>query len=88
MVSEYHKGPIHLVVSDVVMPGMKGPEVAKKISETRPDVRVLFMSGYSDAAVVHHGILGADNSFIEKPFGLENMAKKVREILDRNRENL
>jgi signal transduction histidine kinase/DNA-binding response OmpR family regulator len=88
MVSEYHKGPIHLVVSDVVMPGMKGPEVAKKISETRPDVKVLFMSGYSDAAVVHHGILGADNSFIEKPFGLENMAKKVREILDRNRENL
>lgn len=88
MVSEYHEGPIHLVVSDVVMPGMKGPEVVKKISEKRPDVKVLFMSGYSDGAVVHHGFLCADNAFIEKPFGLENMAQKVREILDRNRENL
>jgi hypothetical protein len=46
------------------------------------------MSGYSDGAVVHHGFLCADNAFIEKPFGLENMAQKVRGVLDRNRENL
>lgn len=80
--SKHHKGPMHLVVTDIVMPGMTGPEVAKQISENRPDVKVLFTSGYSDGAIAHQGLLDGDAAFIEKPFGIELLAQKVREILD------
>jgi PAS domain S-box-containing protein len=79
---EYHKGPIHLVVTDIVMPGMTGPVVAKQILENRPDVKVLFISGYSDGAIAHQGLLDGDAAYIEKPFGIEILVQKVREILD------
>jgi PAS domain S-box-containing protein len=80
--SEHHKGPIHLVVTDIVMPGMTGPEVAKKISEKRSDVKIVFVSGYSDGAIAHQGLLDGDVAYIEKPFGIEILAQKVREVLD------
>jgi PAS domain S-box-containing protein len=80
--SEYHKGPVHLLVTDIVMPGMTGPEVAKHICENRPDIKVLFISGYSDGAIAHQGLLNGESAYIEKPFGIEILAQKVREILD------
>jgi PAS domain S-box-containing protein len=80
--SEHYKGPIHLVVTDIVMPGMTGPEVAKRISEKRTDVKILFISGYSDGAIAHQGLLDGDATYIEKPFGIEILAQKVRDILD------
>jgi len=80
--SEYYKDPIHLVVTDIVMPEMTGPEVAKQISEYRPDAKILFISGYSDGAIAHQGLLDGDAAFIEKPFGIEMLAQKVREVLD------
>jgi two-component system, cell cycle sensor histidine kinase and response regulator CckA len=82
MVGDHHEGPLHLLLTDMVMPCMGGPEVARRISERRPGIRVLFMSGYSDTAVVRHGMLDAGAAFIEKPFGAEGLARKVREILD------
>src|SRR3972149_3830515 len=80
--SDYYKEPIHLVVTDIVMPGMTGPEVAKRISENRSAVKILFISGYSDGAIAHQGLLDANAAFIEKPFGIEVLAQKVREVLD------
>jgi two-component system, cell cycle sensor histidine kinase and response regulator CckA len=74
--------PIHLVVTDVVMPEMGGREVAERLSMCRPLTRVLFLSGYPDDAVVRHGILKAETAFLQKPFKALGLAKKVRDVLD------
>jgi signal transduction histidine kinase/CheY-like chemotaxis protein len=78
-----HAGPIHLLLSDVVMPKLGGPELALRLSELRPGIRVLFMSGYSNGAVSRHGVLGPDVSLLEKPFTGERLARAVRAALDR-----
>ncbi len=75
--------PIDLVVSDVVMPGMSGRQFAEALRLQRPDFRLLFMSGYTDDAVVRHGIVKADEPFLQKPFSPNALARKVREVLDR-----
>jgi CheY-like chemotaxis protein len=78
-----HTGPIHLLLTDVVMPGgMSGKDVAEQISALRPDVKILFMSGYTDDAIVHHGVLEEGTAFIHKPFVPTALARKVREVLD------
>jgi two-component system, cell cycle sensor histidine kinase and response regulator CckA len=77
-----HTGPIHLVVTDMVLPGMSGSAVAAWVTERRPGIRVLFMSGYTDDAIVHHGVLEAGMHFIEKPFTVLGLARKVRQVLD------
>ncbi len=77
------KGRIHLLVSDVVMPKMNGGTLAAKISEMRPDVKCLFMSGYTSNVIASHGILDESVEFIQKPFPLPALAIKVREVLDR-----
>ncbi len=77
-----HDGPIHLLLTDVVMPQMSGPEVASKVAALRPSIRVLYMSGYTDDSVVHHGVLSQEMSFIQKPFSSANLRKKIREVLD------
>ncbi len=80
--ADVHPGAIHLLVTDVVMPRMGGAELARLLSERRPDTRVLFMSGYTDDAVVRHGVLEARVAFLQKPFTLEALARRVRETLD------
>jgi PAS domain S-box-containing protein len=80
--SERHRGPIQLMVTDVVMPQMSGRELAQHFARTRPDMRVLFMSGYTDTAIVRHGVLETGTAFISKPFTPDALAAKVREVLD------
>jgi PAS domain S-box-containing protein len=79
--AERHAGPIHLMVTDVVMPGMSGRELAQKLAPVRPDMKVLFMSGYTENAIVHHGELDPGTAFIAKPFTPDSLARKVREVL-------
>ena len=79
---EQHAGTIHLVLSDIVMPGMSGPETVALITDSRPVTRVLFMSGYSDHPLVQGGSAGAATNFIQKPFTPQTLAAKVREVLD------
>lgn len=74
-------GRVELVVCDVVMPGMSGPEVVERLRARKPDLRSLFMSGYTDNVVVRHGILEGELEFLEKPFSAERLASKVREVL-------
>lgn len=78
-----HDGPIDLLVTDVVMPEISGKEVADRLVELRPAIRVLFMSGYTDEAIVQHGVLDANVEFIQKPFTWIGLTKKVREVLNR-----
>ncbi len=73
---------IDLLVTDVVMPQMKGPELAQRLERMRPGLRVLFISGYTDDAVLRHGVLEARTSFLQKPFSLDALARTVREVLD------
>ncbi|MBN2125064.1 MAG: response regulator [Deltaproteobacteria bacterium] len=80
MCDEY-KAPIHLVVTDVVMPGMGGKELADRLKDLMPDLRVIFMSGYTDNAIVHHGELNRGIAFLQKPFTPDGLARKVREAL-------
>lgn len=75
--------PIDLVISDVVMPGMSGRQFAETLRQHRSDFRLLFISGYTDDAVVRHGIVKADEAFLQKPFSPNTLARKVREVLDR-----
>jgi two-component system, cell cycle sensor histidine kinase and response regulator CckA len=78
------KGQIDLMITDVVMPQMNGRELAEKLGVLRPDARVLYMSGFTDDAIVRHGVLDDGTCFIQKPFSPDALALKTREILDQN----
>ena len=80
-----HRGPIHLLVSDVVMPGIGGPELASRLAPLHPELRVLHISGYADDAILRHGVREGTTAFLQKPFTLEALARKMREVLDAGR---
>jgi PAS domain S-box-containing protein len=82
LMAERHAGPIHMLLTDVVMPGMRGPELARRLVQLRPEMRVLFMSGYTDDAVVADGILEGQGEFMEKPFTPTTLGRRVRSVLD------
>ncbi len=84
--SREHTAPIHLLVTDVVMPGMGGRDLADQLAAQRPDTRVLFVSGYTGNAIVHHGVLEAGIFLLSKPFRPLELAQKVREVLDAKKE--
>ena len=77
-----HAGTIHLVITDVVMPDIDGPELVRQLSAVRPETRTLFMSGYMDDTLGERGILSTNANFIQKPFSPSTIAQRVREILD------
>jgi two-component system cell cycle sensor histidine kinase/response regulator CckA len=77
-----HDGPIHLLMTDVVMPGISGRELAARVSAIRPGIKILYMSGYTDRAIMHHGALEPRAPLLQKPFTLAMLAAKLREILD------
>jgi len=80
--SATHQGPIDLLVTDVVMPNMGGRELALELWKARPETRVLFMSGYTEDAILHQGLRRSTVGFIGKPFRPDFLASKVREMLD------
>jgi PAS domain S-box-containing protein len=81
-VAQSHTGPIHLVITDLVMPGMSGRDLAAGMAKVRPRARILFMSGYSDEAVMRLGIQQPGSAFLHKPFTVASLTEKVRELLD------
>ncbi|GAB4535666.1 MAG: hypothetical protein Kow0063_20220 [Anaerolineae bacterium] len=78
-----HPGAIHLLLTDVIMPQMNGQELHRRIVVIHPDIKLLYMSGYTDNVIIHHGILDRGVNFIQKPFTVKTLARKVREVLDR-----
>jgi PAS domain S-box-containing protein len=84
LICERHQGNIDLLLTDVIMPEMSGRELANRLNELRPEMKVLFMSGYTDDAIVHQGVLDEDENFIQKPFTPNALGQKVREVLDKS----
>jgi two-component system cell cycle sensor histidine kinase/response regulator CckA len=80
-ISESHPGPIHLLVSDVIMPKMNGAQLATVLSAQRPEMKVLYVSGYTDDTIVRHGVLEPGLAFLQKPFSPKTLARKVCELL-------
>jgi PAS domain S-box-containing protein len=83
-ISERHGGPIDLILVDVIMPGMSCSELAKHLKSPHPKMKVVYMSGYTDNAIVRHGVLEKGVNYIQKPFTMEGLARKVREVLDKD----
>ena len=80
--AEYHRGKIDLLLTDVVMPGPSGKILAEELVVKRPGVKVVYMSGYTDNAIVHHGVLQEGVTFIQKPFTAEELLQTIRRVLD------
>ncbi|MBW1778961.1 MAG: response regulator [Deltaproteobacteria bacterium] len=85
--AETHDAPIHLLITDVVMPEMNGKDLKARIETLKPDIKVLFISGYTADVIMHRGILEGEVNFLQKPFSVHSLAGKVREVLDREKEN-
>jgi two-component system cell cycle sensor histidine kinase/response regulator CckA len=80
-VAEEHSGTINLLITDVVMPGLSGNHLAERLVARRPGLKVLYISGYPEDAIAHHGVLGADQHFLQKPFPPGQFLEKIREVL-------
>ena len=81
-VAEAYDGPIDMIITDVVMPRVGGRELINRLQPVYPDIKVIFMSGHTDSTIAHHGLLETGINFIQKPFSIRELAKKVREILN------
>ena len=77
-----HQGPIHLLITDVVMPGLNGKELEERLTRERPGLKVLFISGYTGDILAKRGLMGGETHFLQKPFRMLDLARKVREVLD------
>ena len=84
-IADKFDGRIDLLMTDVVLPGLSGREIAERIQVARPGTQVLFTSGYTENVVVHHGIVDKNLNFIGKPYSLQALARKLREVLEANR---
>src|SRR5205085_1959334 len=82
LICERHTGPIHLLLTDIVMPEMSGQELAERLARLRPEMRLLFMSGYTSNAIIHQGTFAEGLHYIPKPFSPDALTRKVREVLD------
>jgi two-component system cell cycle sensor histidine kinase/response regulator CckA len=82
LVCEQYKEPIHLILTDVVMPNMSGAQFIERLKQVRKDFKVVYMTGYAENAITHHGLLEEGVNLIHKPFRIEKLARKVREVLD------
>jgi two-component system, cell cycle sensor histidine kinase and response regulator CckA len=81
-VAKGHSGRLEMLLTDVILPGLSGPELARRLLASRPQTRVLYVSGYPDEAMASQGILEAGASFLQKPFTPDTLVRKVREVLD------
>lgn len=80
-----HQGHIHLLLTDVIMPGMDGVQLAQALCKERPDLNVVFMSGYTADVIVQRGVTDKSAPFLSKPFSRDDLARKLREVLDAKR---
>jgi two-component system cell cycle sensor histidine kinase/response regulator CckA len=80
--SAQYSGPIHLLLTDVIMPGMNGKTLADQLAQSHPDLKTLFMSGYTDNTIAHHGVLDPGATFLQKPFSSLTLTHQVRAVLD------
>ena len=81
-IMDLNQKPIHLLLTDVIMPVMNGKELYQKVSALHPDIKALYMSGYTEDVIAHHGVMDAGVNFIQKPFSIETLAIKIREVLE------
>jgi CheY-like chemotaxis protein len=79
---EQYREPIHLMLTDVVMPQMSGRELAQRLTQLRPEIKVLYMSGYAEDVLFRQGVLDASLTFLQKPFRQYELTAKVRQVLD------
>jgi two-component system cell cycle sensor histidine kinase/response regulator CckA len=84
-ICEQHSGRIHLLLTDLILPGTSGREIAKRVGSLRPEIKVLFMSGYTDDALIHSHGFEESFAFLQKPFSSVTLAAKIREVLDGDR---
>ena len=82
LICEQHQTPVHLMLTDVVMPGMSGHQLAERLKSLQPEMKILYMSGYTDNTIIQHGVLVEGVNYISKPFTVDALARKVREVLD------
>jgi len=82
LICEQHQTPVHLMLTDVVMPGMSGHQLAERLKSLQPEMKVLYMSGYTDNTIIQHGVLVEGVNYISKPFTVDALERKVREVLD------
>lgn len=82
VIGREHQGPIDLLLTDVVMPDMSGRDLAVRLAAVRPQMKILYMTGYAGDAVLRRGIVEAHASFLHRPLGVDAVARKVREVLD------